>query len=128
MTERFNDGVIDLSQFKKNKEAAAGYTAPFFSEACKIEFENEHGAAVFYTLMMNFVYKERQVVVVEELTDDEPNGTIVIAEAIINDGQFYGLQRIESDEEFTEITDIITHHLALDDDDDEEDDDDESWN
>lgn len=113
MTERFNDGVIDLSQFKKAKEEEAVHTAPFFSDSAKIEFEDEQGNPVFYMLMMNFVYKDRQIVVVEGLEGGEvPNGQIGIAEAVIENNQFYGMKGIESQEEFEEITEIITHYLA----------------
>lgn len=109
MSERFNDGIIDLSQFRKEKEEAKAHVPPFFNEPCKIEFEDEEGKPVFYQLMMNIVYNDRQVVVIEAIDENEVgNGQIGIAEAIIQDGQFYGIKGIDSEEEFQEIAAIIT--------------------
>ena len=126
MSERFNDGVIDLSQFRKKKEEEV---QPFFQEPMEMELEGPDGLPVHFSLIMNVVHGDKQVLVLEEidLETREMKETLVIVEGIIKDGVFQGIKAIEDEEEFEDVAGFISEiieSLAKE----EEDEDDEPIN
>lgn len=108
--EKFNDGVIDLSQFRKKKEEEA--VEPFFTDPVIITLGDPQNPElqVNYMLSINLVKEGRQYLALESLQKDD-RGEIAIVEATITDGEFTGVKAIETDEEYEELVEIMTKAL-----------------
>lgn len=114
MTQRFNDGIIDLSAFRAKKEEEA--MVPFFKDSTLITLGNEDESQVAkYILLVNIVANGKQIIAIESASSDDI-GEVAIVEAIIEDGNFTGVEAIASEEEYTSyvkaFTDIMQQKQA----------------
>lgn len=110
--DKFNDGIIDLSQFRKKKEEQEALVEPIFTEPTIITLGNpeDEQEQMQYLLLVNLVVNNKQFLALESM-QKEDRGQVAIVEAIVQDGQFSGVQVVESEEEFEEVMGIMTEAL-----------------
>lgn len=111
---RLDHGVIDLSQFReKKKEEEKKLAEPLFTEPTIITLgdPNEEGSQLQYLLLVNIVLNDKQFLALESMEKDD-RGQVAIVEAVVENGQFAGVQVVQSEEEFEEVADIITQALT----------------
>jgi hypothetical protein len=110
---KFDDNVIDLSQFREKKQQAeVKAIEPFFKEPTIITLGDATDTTkqMQYMLLVNLVVNDKQFLALESM-EKEDRGNVAIVEALIVDGEFSGVQVVSSEEEFEEVSRIISEAL-----------------
>lgn len=111
---KFDDNVIDLSQFREKKQQQIEVKAiePFFKEPTIITLGDAADTTkqMQYMLLVNLVINDKQFLALESM-EKEDRGNVAIVEALIVDGEFSGVQVVSSEEEFEEVSRIISETL-----------------
>jgi hypothetical protein len=112
--DRFNDGIIDFSQFKKKKEEQEKEIKPLFEEPTIITLgsEEDESKEVKYMLLVNLVLDDKQYLALESMEKGE-EGHVAVVEAIVQDDTFYGAKAIETQEKYEEVVGLMEEALNI---------------